>query len=145
MLLACATHFGCGNNLVDDRAQPIAIVSTRLRPSFVYNYYDSIPSSKWNHPRQQWSGMFKQANPGLKEKAFYFSEPLEEMYYVRCTDQIRISSVYIGSTKQWLDGDSISDSERSRITKRFETEVLEHMENYGKLHALPDSLVFLNP
>jgi hypothetical protein len=114
-------------------------VKERKLDSAINNIYEAYPEfqvpSKWLYAKEFWK------NSGydfLQAHFFYFRESPEEMYYVSYIGagsdnptpaRIAIRSVYT-EAMGWRTNDKFSKEENTRITKRFNDEIISKLEKY---------------
>ena len=116
---------------VDNRPAPICAVETKLSAEFIYKNYDSIASCySWNSPPVEWESAFKIIDDEqIKDRVFYLSGDVPEMYYVQFTEPIQIKAIFNGRAyKEWTYGKNIKEEEKNRICERFKEQVLKKME-----------------
>jgi hypothetical protein len=132
---------------INDRPPNIAWVDTELNPVvFVYNYYDSIASTKgWNNPPNDWRHDFiAEMDDVARGRIYSLDTPgVVEMYHVVFVDNMIITSVYTENHQYWRNGNEVSEEEKVRIKQRFNDEVLKRMEEYAIQNKLPDSIVYV--
>jgi hypothetical protein len=144
LILGIVFSVSCGTYYMDKRPSSIGMIDTKVSSMFVYYYYGSFPNVQWNFPKTQWGGAAASyTDPALREKVYYFPPPKEEMYAVSFTWPMVITSVYNDSAKTWLSGDAISPSEKNRIMKRFEKEIIMPMVDSAHVHKISDSEIYI--
>jgi hypothetical protein len=142
-LSACNDLYKAGNMISLDYT-----IETKLSQAIIKTYVDSIIINghtvppKWDHHNK-----LVDIDPE-NSRNIYFSDKPEEMYLIQFNGEFLLVDVY---NPQIIDGDYVSEPERmpagekERVLKRFQTDILDQVENMAKRDGCPDSVLYYKP